>query len=161
MNPLSEPSGTSTHEIEVSLTDVVTSESGDGGVVLVTLDSVVPNPSVSHSFVRLSATSSNTNEIELSGVLGYSATSPTSFPLFLSGIDDFAVDGNQTVTITIALDSTTDPDFLNLQPVTFNAINLDNDAIPVPLSIGSYLVFGILFLSFVFRKQLRNRARCL
>ncbi|MDJ0656141.1 MAG: hypothetical protein QNJ40_18405 [Xanthomonadales bacterium] len=99
-----------------------------------------------NTIVWLNVVSSDESEVTASGILGFTATSPTGLPITIRGIDDLEVDGDQTVTITVSVDPdrTTDPSFLLAQPVSFNVTNLDNDFESVPLSPWVPLVLVVL-----------------
>jgi hypothetical protein len=103
--------------------DLIVSEAGDTGRLTLSLNRAPSGD------VRLAISSSNPSEVSVSPaevvITPAMATAPQA--ITLRGADDFIDDGDQTVTISIAVASSADPGFAGLAPQTRNVVNLDND----------------------------------
>lgn len=112
--------------------DLSVSEAGDRGRIDIALNRA---PAAS-SRVRLLVTSADTGEVIATPQLLFdagNATVPQS--VILDGVDEFVDDGDQTVTLTIAVSVDSDPDFAALQPITRTVINVDNDVAGLTLAL--------------------------
>jgi hypothetical protein len=113
----------------VTTPDLTTTEAGERGRITLALNRAPTGP------VRIGVSSGDIGEITVAPaqVEFTAANATTPVVVDLTGIDDAIDDGDQPVTITVALISSADPDFANLATQTYTATNVDDDTAAIGL----------------------------